>query len=185
TLSRGPVGPNEANVFRLDDRIFGAIPMGGDRYRLIANQPDVFELLPADFEVGEVFWQSSFNISHRQVETYQKGNVFLAGDAAHVHSPAGGRGMNLGIEDAATLAWLIDEGRTGEYTKRRWPVGRGVLRQTHAQTRLLTSKSPFVRFFRSSILPLLLSSRWVRARQLPEMAGLAAPAPPWLEGSGA
>ncbi|MGI9385037.1 MAG: FAD-dependent oxidoreductase, partial [Methyloligellaceae bacterium] len=42
TLSRGPVGPNEANVFRLDDRIFGAIPMGGDRYRLIANQPDVF-----------------------------------------------------------------------------------------------------------------------------------------------
>lgn len=183
TLS-GPVSPNEGNAFRLEGGIVAAFPMGGNRYRVIADRPDVFEILPADFKVGEIFWQTSFRISHRQVETYQKGNAFLAGDAAHIHSPAGGRGMNLGIEDAATLAWLIDEGRTDEYTKRRWPVGRNVLRQTHAQTRLMTSTNPFVRFFRRTVVPALLASRWVRARQLPEMAGLAAPAPPWLDGAG-
>ncbi len=179
----GPVEPNEANVFRVEGGIVAVFPMGGGRFRIVADRPDVLEALPEDFEVGEIFWQSSFRISRRQVEIYQKGNVFLAGDAAHIHSPVGGRGMNLGIEDAATLAWLIETGRTEEYSGRRWPVGRHVLRQPHAQTSFVTSMNPVIRFFRRNIVPVLLSSRWVRARQLPEMAGLTAPAPPWLDGA--
>jgi 2-polyprenyl-6-methoxyphenol hydroxylase-like FAD-dependent oxidoreductase len=59
-----------------------------------------------------------------------KGNVFLAGDAAHIHSPAGARGMNLGIEDACWLAWLISEGREGDYDRLRMPAVKTVLKQT-------------------------------------------------------
>ena len=175
-----PTSEHEVNVFRVSTGIFGMIPAGQGRFRMVANQPDVLGAMPDRFQVERVVWQSRFRISHRQVETYQKGNAFLAGDAAHIHSPIGGRGMNLGIEDAATLAWLIDEGRTDEYTERRLPVGAQVLRQTNLQTQLMTSLNPFVTFFRRHVVPLLMKSNFVLKRQLPEMAGLAAPRPPWL-----
>jgi len=176
----GPTSKHAVNVFRVSTGIFGMIPAGQDRFRMVADQPDVFAAMPDRFQVEKIVWQSRFRISYRQVESYQKGNVFLAGDAAHIHSPVGGRGMNLGIEDAATLAWLIDEGRTDEYTERRLPVGAHVLRQTNLQTQLMTSRNPLVTFMRRQVVPLLMKSDFVLSRQLPEMAGLAAPPPPWL-----
>jgi len=180
----GPTKKHEANVFRVSSGIFGMIPIADGRFRLVADQPDVLSAVPGIFKIEKTVWESRFHISYRQVETYQKGNVFLAGDAAHIHSPVGGRGMNLGIEDAATLAWLIDVGRVGEYTERRLPVGAHVLRQTELQTQFMTSRNPFVTFFRRQAVPLLMKSDFVLKRQLPEMAGLAAPRPPWLEGKG-
>ena len=176
----GPVHEDEANVFRVEQGIFAMIPAGHGRIRLIADQPDVLGAMPDRFQVEEVSWQTRFRISHRQVETYQDGNVFLAGDAAHIHSPVGGRGMNLGIEDAATLAWLIAEGRTGEYTGHRLPVGAHVLRQTNAQTKLMVSRNLLTTFVRRHVLPLLLKRKFILSRMLPEMAGLAAPKPEWL-----
>jgi len=178
----GPTKQHEANVFRVSSGIFGMIPIADGRFRLVADQPDVLSAAPSIFKIKEIVWESRFHISYRQVETYQKGNVFLAGDAAHIHSPVGGRGMNLGIEDGATLAWLVDQGRTDEYTERRLPVGAHVLRQTELQTQLMTSRNPFVTFFRRQVVPLLMKSHFVLKRQLPEMAGLAAPPPPWLQG---
>src|SRR5271166_235923 len=64
--------------------------------------------MKADLGVLEVGWKSRFHCDERQVEQYRHGRVFLAGDAAHVHSPMGGQGMNTGIQDAANLAWKID-----------------------------------------------------------------------------
>lgn len=61
-----------------------------------------------DFGVIDISWKSRFHCDERQVEQYRHGRVFLAGDAAHVHSPMGGQGMNTGIQDAANLAWKID-----------------------------------------------------------------------------
>ena len=178
----GPTKEHEVNVFRVSSGIFGMIPIADGRFRLVADQPDILSAAPSIFKIEETVWESRFHISYRQVETYQKGNVFLAGDAAHIHSPVGGRGMNLGIEDAATLAWLIDQGRADEYTERRLPVGAHVLRQTKLQTQFMTSPNPFVTYFRRQVVPLLMKSDFVLKRQLPEMAGLAAPPLPWLQG---
>ena len=176
----GPVHEDEVNVFRVEQGIFAMIPAGHGRFRLVTDQPDVLSAVPERYVVEKVAWQSRFRISYRQVETYQKGSVFLAGDAAHIHSPVGGRGMNLGIEDAATLAWLIETGRTQEYTQRRRPVGAHVLRQTDAQTRLMTSRGVFATFLRRWVAPFLLERDFVLKRLLPEMAGLAAAPPEWL-----
>ncbi|WP_283542890.1 FAD-dependent monooxygenase, partial [Rhodococcoides fascians] len=61
-----------------------------------------------DYGLGDVRWQSRFHSDERQVPQYRTGRVFLAGDAAHVHSPAGGQGMNTGIQDSFDLAWKLD-----------------------------------------------------------------------------
>ena len=67
--------------------------------------------------ITESHWLTNFEIHHAQVPAYRHGRVFLAGDAAHVHSPAGGQGMNTGIQDAANLAWKLAspvDGRGGD-----------------------------------------------------------------------
>ncbi len=171
---------DEANVFQLEGSIFGMLPLPEGRFRLISSLPDVLDHVPVQFEVAEVFWQSQFCIAHRQVETYQKGDIFLCGDAAHVHSPVGGRGMNLGIEDAATLAHMIDTGATAGYSAARHPVGRHVLQVTERQTRIFTSQSFVPRILRRYVFPFIARLPAFRARGLPEMAGLAAPHPAWL-----
>jgi hypothetical protein len=122
-----------------------------------------------------VAWESTFRISFRQVSTYQKGNAFLAGDAAHIHSPVGARGMNLGIEDACWLAWLMAEGRTDEYTALRWPAGRTVLDFTEQQTRQITSRSLWADVFRRYLAPAVLKVPAIRRRFLARVAGLDTP----------
>lgn len=84
-------------------------PLGNGKHRIIANDPAVEELIPDEWEAGQVFWRSAFKVSHRMTGRRLVGRAALIGDAAHIHSPAGGRGMNLGIEDGATLANLIRE----------------------------------------------------------------------------
>ena len=137
------VKPVETGGYIQNGRTYAVIPLTDGIHRIISDHENVFDALPEIFSIDQIIWQSRFHISYRQVETYQKGNVFLAGDAAHIHSPAGGRGMNLSIEDAATLAYLIDTGNTGAYTKMRWPVGNKVLQATEKITRLISSHSIF------------------------------------------
>jgi len=172
---------DEANVFQCDGSIVAMFPQRDGRFRFVSTLPDVLNRLPEPLEVAEIIWQSKFRISHRQVETYQNGNVLLCGDAAHIHSPVGGRGMNLGIEDAATLAYMIDQGTTSGYSAARHPVGRHVLGVTDQQTRLMTSQSLVPRLLRRYIFPLIASIPAIQSRALPEMAGLSAPHPEWLE----
>jgi hypothetical protein len=83
-------------------------------------------------------WLSHFRLHHRQARSYRAGSVFLAGDAAHIHSPVGAQGMNTGIQDAWNLGWklaLVTLGKANEslldsYHAERWPVGRALLRYT-------------------------------------------------------
>jgi len=94
------------------------------------------ETLGTDFGMGEPRWSSRFHSDERQAEKYRVGRVFLAGDAAHTHSPAGGQGMNTGLLDAANLAWklvAVLRGRAGDelldtYESERYPVGSAVIR---------------------------------------------------------
>jgi 2-polyprenyl-6-methoxyphenol hydroxylase-like FAD-dependent oxidoreductase len=85
------------------------LPMGHGRHRLISNIADLRELIPEQWAPGAIHWFSAFKVSHRMTDRRLLGRAALIGDAAHIHSPAGGRGMNLGIEDAVTLARLIRE----------------------------------------------------------------------------
>ncbi len=136
--------------------------------------------LPPTVKVKGVVWESEFKISYRQVQTYQAGQAFLAGDAAHIHSPVGGRGMNLGIEDAATLAWLLEQDRTDEYSAQRHKIGEQVLKFTQTQTRQLTERSALQGFLQNKVAPLMLKIPAVQRFAVARLVGLETPHPPWL-----
>jgi 2-polyprenyl-6-methoxyphenol hydroxylase-like FAD-dependent oxidoreductase len=105
--------------------------------------------LGTDFGLQEARWMSRFHSDERQAPHYRVGRVFLAGDAAHVHSPAGGQGMNTGLQDAANLGWKLaaevqgwaPEGLLDSYEHERHPVGRLVLRSSGAIIRMAMIRS--------------------------------------------
>lgn len=107
-------------------------------------------------------WMSRYRVHHRGVNRYGVGRVFVAGDAAHIHSPAAGQGMNTGIQDAANLAWKLSavlKGRAmpallDSYDAERRPVGDYVLSATDRLFSLATSPSGWVAAARSVLLPL-------------------------------
>lgn len=124
-------------------------------------------------------WLTRFRLHHRQAATYRRGRVFLAGDAAHIHSPAGGQGMNTGIQDAWNLGWklaLVIRGAAREalldtYHAERWPVGRFLLRFTDRLfaigSRAVTARPAAARVRNALlrwVLPRLASSSRLRVR---------------------
>jgi 2-polyprenyl-6-methoxyphenol hydroxylase-like FAD-dependent oxidoreductase len=169
----GDLPANEALVFTQPGAVTLAFPFGRERglYRVVSNGSDPFAGLPAQVRVGTPRWQSSFTIQHRLADRYQVGRVFLAGDAAHAHSPVGARGMNLGIEDAVTLARLIHLGREGAYHALRRRKGRHVVRLTTLQTHLLTTQAPLATQVRDALLPLLVGVPFLRRQALLEFTG--------------
>lgn len=100
------------------------IPIGPQRFRAISNTPDALARIPGTYRVVRVLRSDTFRIPVKQAATYQQGRVYLGGDAAHVHSPVGGRGMNLGIEDACAFARRFANGDLEGYTAERHPIGR-------------------------------------------------------------
>lgn len=141
-------------------------PFGDGWYRIFAwdrhrEQPDnapvdldevravTRDALGTDFGMHEARWLSRFHSDERQAPRYRTGRVFLAGDAAHVHSPAGGQGMNTGLQDAANLSWKLAAAVHGwapdrlleSYHTERHPVGSQVLRTSGALIRMATTRS--------------------------------------------
>jgi 2-polyprenyl-6-methoxyphenol hydroxylase-like FAD-dependent oxidoreductase len=134
--------------------------------------------MPTDLGVLEVGWKSRFHCDERQVAQYRYGRVFLAGDAAHVHSPMGGQGMNTGIQDAANLAWKIDAVLAGaddavldSYHAERYPIGKRVVLQSGLMARGVTLHPRFARWLRNLLAPRLLRVPRVRDAVAGSFAG--------------
>ena len=121
------------------------VPLGGTRFRVIASRADALAALPVPMAVEAVHRAASFRLTVRHVTRYRVGRVALAGDAAHAHSPVGGRGMNLGIADACDLTARIAEGRVEGYHAARHPVGARVIATTERARRMLQNPSPLAR----------------------------------------
>lgn len=165
------------------DGVLMAIPMrafgqADDLWRLMANVPagvgkpdeqlivDQFRQLLAEragstrHRVDGAEWTSVFRIQRRLAEEYRRGRMLLAGDAAHIHSPVGGQGMNTGIGDAENLGWklaLVVGGRADAalldtYHDERRPLAVDVLKTTTANTKLIVSEHGLHRFLRDRVL---------------------------------
>ncbi|MGA5324361.1 FAD-dependent monooxygenase [Streptomyces seoulensis] len=146
--------------------------------------------LGRDYGMRDPRWLSRFHADERQAPTYRVGRVFLAGDAAHVHSPAGGQGMNTGLQDAANLSWKLAavlEGRADErlldtYNTERHPVGRTVLRSSGALIRLAMAHRPWTKALRSALTTLATTFPALRGQALHQVTGLAYSYGPGLAG---
>jgi 4,5-epoxidase len=130
--------------------------------------------------VESIEWASVFRVQERLVDHYRFGRVFLAGDAAHLHSPTGGQGMNTGIGDAENLAWklaMVEDGRASQslldtYEAERRPVAQSVLGGTTTATKLLIADTPLTKLLRMVVVP-LAQLRVARRALLKQTSGLA------------
>lgn len=139
------------------------VPLSPDRYRVVLISPyrtqtpkdapvteeelktDLIRICGTDFGLNEPTWMSRFGNAFRQAKEYRSGRLFLAGDAAHIHFPAGGQGLNVGLQDAMNLGWKLAAAVGGSapswlldsYHAERHPVAEDLLRNTEAQTRLM------------------------------------------------
>ncbi len=177
---KSPIKADQVIINFISTGAFGMIPIDLHTYRYVSNQQDVTSLIRNKEDVDHVGWQSTFKISFRLVERFSTGNIYLAGDAAHIHSPAGGRGMNLGIEDGAWLAWLIETNETERYSDERLKIARQVLKETHMQTRQITKSGTMVQILRRIIPPLLFKFSFIRRKAIHVLTAQDTPTPPWL-----
>jgi 2-polyprenyl-6-methoxyphenol hydroxylase-like FAD-dependent oxidoreductase len=157
-------------------RVF--LPFAGERggERRAPTLDEIAELVarrvPDRVRVSDPTWLSTFRIQLRSAPGYRRGRVLLAGDAVHVHSPAGGQGMNTGLLDACNLGWKLAavaggsaaEALLDTYQPERAPVARDVLGLTHSLVRLGTMSARWQRAARAVLLPVASRLPTVPAR---------------------
>jgi len=181
----------EIHLFTTPDGIAGLFPMGGGRYRLVADRPPGGDASPdapatpptldeceaivrarvgASIAPSDLAWSAYFRLHSRMVDRLRHGRVFFAGDAAHVHSPAGAQGMNTGIQEAFNLGWKLarvlcagtPERLLDTYHAERHPIERDVLRQTGFITQIVEADHGAMKLLRDHVVPLLASFGPVR-----------------------
>lgn len=164
-----------------DDGIIAQLPLPNGDVRLIGSFPSV-EKHPKNVPLIEkVGWVSDFEITFRHADKLRKGNVVIAGDAAHVHSPAGGRGMNTGIADAAWLAWLMYENRIEDYDSYRLPVAEKIIKQTRTLTNIAAGAGRLRRFMLRFVLPTAMKLPAVQRRAASQLLAYDMPHPKWID----
>ena len=133
----------------------------------------------AEIKIHNPTWISEFKIHCRLVDRYRLGRVFVAGDAAHVHSPTGGQGIVTGIQDAVNLAWKLGrvlrgapENLLDTYEEERRPKAAEVLKETDRTTRLLLAPDPITKLFRDLIVLPVMRSEFVQRKLFAKLAQL-------------
>jgi 2-polyprenyl-6-methoxyphenol hydroxylase-like FAD-dependent oxidoreductase len=159
-----PLSREEVTLFYSPKGLVVVAPLPNERFRIVATVDEAPEVPSLEFmqaildargpstnpgRLHDVAWSSRFHIHHRVAQTPRKGRVLLCGDAAHVHSPAGGQGMNTGIQDSISLADALsktlhdgDGGRLDAWAAQRRKVASDVVTLTDRMTRVATMKSP-------------------------------------------
>ena len=170
--------PEEISIAWHAEGILAVFPIQGSRYRVIADSglahagaastdptvEDVQSILdvrgPGGITVSDPIWLTRFTINERKVANYRSGRVFVMGDAAHIHSPAGGQGMNTGIQDAFNLAWKLamvsrglgdEETLLGSYSAERSPIAADVLKGAGIGTEVALMRGEFKQSIRNHI----------------------------------
>ncbi|MGI4021588.1 MAG: FAD-dependent monooxygenase [Janthinobacterium lividum] len=173
-------------TLRLGNTSFtGLFPMKGiNRFRVVATLPKVFadrenvdfkeveadllKSLPKHLAVEKCYAFSVYKLHHRMAENFRDKRSFLVGDAAHIHSPAGGQGMNTGLQDAYNLAWKLagvinqklQPSVLNSYAEERMPVAQKLLQTTDRFFNLINSQNWLNQFFRNQIFPKLIQFLW-------------------------
>lgn len=194
-LDRAPA-PDEVSLFFSPEGLVVVAPLPGGTFRVVATLDDAPEKPSAtDIQrlldtrgpsrqrsrVIDVTWSSRFRLHHRLARSYRSGRLLLMGDAAHVHSPAGGQGMNTGIEDAIVLGQLLadvvsgmrDEAALDSYDALRRPAAREVLGLADRLTTLATVRSPLMRLLRNLFLRVISVLPFVKRKIELSLSGLS------------
>lgn len=182
--------PDSFRVFFKDKLFLAMIPMHGeDHYRLISVRRNdlkkegpnptieefeglVKKLLPFPFEISKSIWVSRFFVQCRSARYYQEDRLFLVGDSAHIHSPAGGQGMNTGLQDSFNLAWKIfltlekkaHPSLLESYQLERKPVGDFLIERTDRLFKFMVKSSIWARLLRRLVLPKIAKSHEMRQK---------------------
>ena len=194
----GDPADSEAHIFGSDHGLLAIFPLGGDHFRLIVSNtpgdtnpetpPTLDELqtaynqrshIPA--RLRDLTWSSWFRINSRIVQHLQHGRLWLGGDSAHIHSPAGGQGMNTGIQDMINLCWKLAFVMQGQaspslldtYEQDRMPVMRNVLSNTEHLTQMIGSENPVVRMLFNHLGPWIGNVGIVQANAAATMSQIA------------
>ncbi len=150
-------------------RLVGAVPVPLLNKEDLSFEDVLVDLLPKlnfDLQLQNVKWFATYKIHHRVVNNFQRDRCFLAGDAAHIHSPAGGQGMNTGLMDAYNLAWklalVVQEKASSKllktYNEERLPFANQLVNTTDTAFEAIVSTNPLVRFFRLNVLPTVVKT---------------------------
>jgi 2-polyprenyl-6-methoxyphenol hydroxylase-like FAD-dependent oxidoreductase len=160
----------------IDDQLRTNPPL----WRVLANVENPAAHLPHSRAAGEAVWTSTFRISHRINAHLQVGNVAFAGDAAHIHSPVGARGMNLGIEDAWVFSRLVVAGQRERYEALRRPVDELVVKRVARVSRVVRGESLASCMLRQFVARVLSKVTPLRRQVLAVVTGLDHALPPDL-----
>ncbi len=181
---------DEGYSFMASEGILLVVPLPEPkRYRIIAHMPKLSEEENIEINldslqalmdertgmissVSDLVWSSSFSVKHLVAEHHRKGRVFLAGDAAHIHSPVGGQGLNTGIQDAYNLMWklaLVQQGSGTEellnsYELERHEVAEATIKQVSLATKLVTLKNPVSKTLRNHLAAIVINTDVVQKR---------------------
>ena len=173
------IAEDEVSTFFHEDGALVFFPMGNGRFRTLANVEEkvvsgdapsrefMQDLLdkrgPGNVKILKTYWLAWFRIHRRSVSRYRVGHAFVAGDAAHIHSPVGGQGMNTGMQDAHNLAWklaMVVRGEAHEslldsYEEERHPIGQMLLKGTDVATKLAFLRNPLAKKVRNHMISFL------------------------------
>ncbi|HMQ94398.1 MAG TPA: FAD-dependent monooxygenase [Amaricoccus sp.] len=193
---RWALGRDEVSLFFSPGGMVVVAPLPNGSFRVVAAMEDAPELPgPADIQalvdargptagenrVEEVLWSSRFRLHHRIARSYRAGRFLLMGDAAHVHSPAGGQGMNTGIVDAVVLGRMLAEVVTGNrpdawldrYGELRRPAAAEVIALASRLTAMATTRGAARQTLRNAMLSLVGALPPARHRVEMSLSGLA------------
>jgi len=152
-------------------RIIGNLPVMDDVKKDLQLEevlPEMNKITGLDITVIKNNWFTTYRLHHRMAADFRKQHCFLIGDAAHIHSPVGGQGMNTGLQDAYNLAWKLAGVVNGQlkepvlesYAAERMPVAKDLLNTTDKVFKIILSQNWFVSIFKKWVMPWLLEFVW-------------------------